>query len=148
MGGGGESKGKQEEERGRRGKDDIPPQNGSKFNKNKEVRTEVRRGGWAIDALGECACTGPAGGSAALCGIPLGPLSGHPVVLRSVGHVLRGNAAYQRVSWKGSRGRVSKCQHLFRFQSRGRGGVSGVGGGGVVRAGREELSSCCSSLEQ
>lgn len=44
----------------------------------------------------------------ALCGIPLGPLSGHPVVLRSVGHVLRGNAAYQRVSWKGSRGRVSK----------------------------------------
>lgn len=41
----------------------------------------------------------------ALCGIPLGPLSGHPVVLRSVGHVLCGDAAHQRVSWKGSRGR-------------------------------------------
>lgn len=40
----------------------------------------------------------------ALGGIPLGPLSGHPVVLRSVGHVLRGNAAYQRVS------RVAICK--------------------------------------
>lgn len=61
--------------------------------------------GRAIDALGECACTGPAGvaGSRPLCGIPLGPLSGHSVVLRSVGHVLCGNAAHQRVSWKGSR---------------------------------------------
>lgn len=43
---GGKAKEKQEEERGRRGKDDIPPQNGSKFNKNKKIRTEVRRGGW------------------------------------------------------------------------------------------------------
>lgn len=40
----------------------------------------------------------------ALGGIPLGPLSGHPVVLRSVGHVLRGDAAYQRVS------RVAICK--------------------------------------
>ena len=41
----------------------------------------------------------------ALCGVPLGPLSGHPVVLRPVGHVLCGDAADQRVSCKGSRGR-------------------------------------------
>lgn len=34
----------------------------------------------------------------ALCGVPLGPLSGHPVVLRPVGHVLCGDAADQRVS--------------------------------------------------
>lgn len=62
--------------------------------------------GRAIDALGECACTGPAGvaGSRPLCGIPLGPLSGHSVVLRSVGHVLCGNAAHQRVS------RVAVCK--------------------------------------
>lgn len=39
-----------------------------------------------------------AAGSRPLCGVPLGPLSSHPVVLRSVGHVLGGNAAYQRVS--------------------------------------------------
>lgn len=76
----------------------------------------------------------------ALGGVPLGPPLGHPVVLRSVGHVLRGNAAYQRVSCKGSRGRVSKCQHLFCFPSRGRGGVSGVGGGEVEGTSREELS--------
>lgn len=44
-----------------------------------------------------------AASSRPLCGIPLGPLSGHPVVLCSVGHVLCGNAAHQRVSWKGSR---------------------------------------------
>lgn len=65
-------------------------------------RSEPRSGGVgrAIDALGECACTGPAGAAASrpLCGIPLGPLSGHPVVLCSVGHVLCGDAAHQRVS--------------------------------------------------
>lgn len=41
----------------------------------------------------------------ALCRVPLGPLPGHPVVLRPVGHVLCGDAADQRVSCKGSRGR-------------------------------------------
>lgn len=62
--------------------------------------------GRATDALGECACTGPAGaaGSRPLCGVPLGPLSGHPVVLCSVGHVLCGDAAHQRVS------RVAICK--------------------------------------
>lgn len=34
----------------------------------------------------------------ALCGVPLGPLPGHPVVLRPVGHVLCGDATHQRVS--------------------------------------------------
>lgn len=51
--------------RGGRKKGDIPSQNSSKFNKNWKIRTEVRRGGRAIDALGECACTGPAGRQAA-----------------------------------------------------------------------------------
>lgn len=40
----------------------------------------------------------------ALGGVPLGPLSGHPVVLGSVGHVLCGNTAHQRV------GRVAVCE--------------------------------------
>lgn len=40
----------------------------------------------------------------ALCGVPLGPLSGHPVVLRPVGHVLCGDAAHQRVS------RIAVCK--------------------------------------
>lgn len=39
-----------------------------------------------------------------LGGVPLGPLSGHPVVLCSVGHVLGGDAAHQRV------GRVAVCE--------------------------------------
>lgn len=96
----------QEKERGEAGRTyDIPSQNGSKFNKNKKIRTEVGRVGRAIDALGECACTGPAGcRRRPLGGIPLGPLSGHPVVLRSVGHVLCGDAAHQRVS------RVAICK--------------------------------------
>lgn len=69
-------------------------------------RTEPRSRGWqGFDALGECACTGPAGAAAGrpLGGIPLGPLSGHPVVLCSVGHVLCGNAAHQGVGCKGSK---------------------------------------------
>lgn len=131
---GGKAKEKQEEERGRKGKDDISPQNGSKFHKNKEVRTEVRRGGRALMHLVNVLAQVRRAAAQALCGIPLGPLSGHPVVLCSVGHVLCGNAAYQRVSWKGSRGRVSKHQHLFHSQSQGRGGVPGGGGGGVVGA--------------
>lgn len=45
-----------------------------------------------------------AAGGRPLGGIPLGPLSGHPVVLCSVGHVLCGNAAHQGV------GRVAICE--------------------------------------
>lgn len=43
----GREKEKEEKERGRRewGMDDIPSEKGSKFNKNKKIRTEVRRGG-------------------------------------------------------------------------------------------------------
>lgn len=41
---------------------------------------------------------GPAaGGAGALCGVALGPLFGYPVVLRSVGQVLCGDAPHQRV---------------------------------------------------
>lgn len=43
--------------------------------------------------------SGPrAGPPAALCGVALGPLPRHPVVLRPVAHVLSGDAADQRVS--------------------------------------------------
>lgn len=41
---------------------------------------------------------GSKGSRPALCRVPLGPLPGHPVVLRPVGHVLCGDAADQRVS--------------------------------------------------
>lgn len=40
----------------------------------------------------------------ALGGVPLGPLSGHPVVLGSVGHVLCSDAAHQRI------GGVAVCE--------------------------------------
>lgn len=44
----GKEKEKEEEEGGKRewGMDDIPSEKGSKFNKNKKIRTEVRAGGW------------------------------------------------------------------------------------------------------
>lgn len=44
----------------------------------------------------------------ALGGVPLGPLSGHPVVLGSVGHVLCGNTSHQRVGWKRREAAVRK----------------------------------------
>lgn len=56
----------------------------------------------------------------ALCGVPLGPLPGHPVVLRPVGHVLCGDATHQRVSWKGSRVRGQSTPAAWPLQSRGR----------------------------
>lgn len=83
--------------------------------------------GRAIDALGECACTGPAGAAGA------GPYVAyrlvHCLAIRSCSALLvmycvamlptRGSAGKEAES------RVSKYQHLFHFQSQGIEGVSG-----------------------
>lgn len=68
------------------GLDDAPSQDGSKGSRRRAARAP------RAELL------------PALCRVPLGPLPGHPVVLRPVGHVLCGDAADQRVS------RVAVCQ--------------------------------------